>query len=332
MRIPLRKVSVLVGFLLLSQSAPALAQSRPEIARTDVTVYSHGLSVAVDRGAVKPGSILYQTLQSFLDHLSAGTSVAEAAKQSGLQQGVVQRLYQMGQTAPVGYQQGGSALPVPPVPPPSPPVSPVAQLPFLVSPPANPIRAQPVSVSQSELQERIASLERKLVQLEGKVGVIDGQVAELDAQQELFVAKLDALGEQQHEFLAKLDRLLPPEPVASLEPSPAPVTAVTEVPPPVEPPVSAARTSPAEPIVIALPAPVPPSQHDIANALVMGLTTGNRNGQVKYHSGIYFQVQSAIRLVRRGEPLKEAIAESEVPMSVASQLLKWGGVDPGVVL
>ena len=313
----MKKVSVLLIFLALYQITPAMAQSRLAVVQVDVSTYSRGLSLAVERGAVKRGSALHQAIETFITQLSTGSTLAEATKHSGLMAGTIKRLYRMGQAAPIGYHQSAPTIPVPPPP---------ERL-------SSPAPAPTQETGPNPLQAKVADLERKVSHLENKVEDIDIQVAQLSTQQQQFLAKLEALDDQQQEFLASIDRIIPTAPIAAVQVVPqfetiptsqAETFTVEPVPKPEEIP-------PAQPKVVQ-PNNTDLKQHDIANALVAGLITGDRNGQIKYHSGMYFRVQSAIRLVRRGKPLKQAIVNSRVPTSVASQLLKWGGVNPNVVL
>lgn len=69
-----------------------------------------------------------------------------------------------------------------------------------------------------------------------------------------------------------------------------------------------------------------PLSHSIktANDIASGLIVAQRQGQINYGTWMYRKVQSAIRLLRRGQTPEEAARRSQVPLSVFTQLIEWG--------
>lgn len=61
-----------------------------------------------------------------------------------------------------------------------------------------------------------------------------------------------------------------------------------------------------------------------ANDLVYGLAIAARKKQINYGTRTYRRVQNAVRLLRRGKTLEEAVQRSQVPMTTIEQLLVWG--------
>ncbi len=66
-----------------------------------------------------------------------------------------------------------------------------------------------------------------------------------------------------------------------------------------------------------------------ANDVAYGLVIAANNGQVKHGTRMYRQVQTAIKLLRRGESKEEASRKAKVPTPVMDQLIKWGENRPG---
>ena len=84
-------------------------------------------------------------------------------------------------------------------------------------------------------------------------------------------------------------------------------------------------------IVVVTPAPdktsesaLPDNPHTLANAIVRGLAVANRTGEVGYRASLSFQVQSVVRLLRRGADLESAIARVGVPPQSVQRLLQLG--------
>ncbi|ODG99635.1 hypothetical protein A4S05_37250 [Nostoc sp. KVJ20] len=65
-------------------------------------------------------------------------------------------------------------------------------------------------------------------------------------------------------------------------------------------------------------------QRNDANALAFGLSEAGRKGQVKPGSTTWNKVQDAIKLLRRGKTIDEAISLSQVDKTTFHQLLEWG--------
>jgi hypothetical protein len=66
-----------------------------------------------------------------------------------------------------------------------------------------------------------------------------------------------------------------------------------------------------------------------ANDVAYGLAIAVNEGQINHGTRMYRKVQTAIRILRRGESKENAIRKAEVPEEVISQLLKWGEQRPG---
>jgi hypothetical protein len=54
------------------------------------------------------------------------------------------------------------------------------------------------------------------------------------------------------------------------------------------------------------------------------LVIARQKGEINYGTRMYRRVQSAIRLLRRGKSLEQAVTLSGVPTSVIKQLIAWG--------
>jgi hypothetical protein len=105
------------------------------------------------------------------------------------------------------------------------------------------------------------------------------------------------------------------------------------------PTVSPIETKPepkSEPITLAQPpeAPTLPmvkakavTRHDYANALQLGLTKARQNREIRYGSSRWYQVNGAIRLLRRGGSLEKAIAVSGMKKEGFMKLLSAGGME-----
>ncbi|PSF37488.1 hypothetical protein C7H19_09985 [Aphanothece hegewaldii CCALA 016] len=66
-----------------------------------------------------------------------------------------------------------------------------------------------------------------------------------------------------------------------------------------------------------------------ANDIVAGLMVADEKGQITYGTQTYKKVQTAIRLLRRGETINDAARRSTLSPSVLNQLIKWGENRPG---
>lgn len=66
-----------------------------------------------------------------------------------------------------------------------------------------------------------------------------------------------------------------------------------------------------------------------ANDIVAGLMVADEKGQINYGTQTYKKVQTAIRLLRRGETIDDAARRSTITPSVLNQLIKWGENRPG---
>lgn len=66
-----------------------------------------------------------------------------------------------------------------------------------------------------------------------------------------------------------------------------------------------------------------------ANDIAYGLAIAANQGQINHGTKMYRKVQSAIRILRRGESKEDAIRKADVPETVIEQLLKWGEQRPG---
>lgn len=66
-----------------------------------------------------------------------------------------------------------------------------------------------------------------------------------------------------------------------------------------------------------------------ANDIVAGLMVADEKGQINYGTQTYRKVQTAIRLLRRGETIDDAARRSTLTPSVLNQLIKWGENRPG---
>lgn len=66
-----------------------------------------------------------------------------------------------------------------------------------------------------------------------------------------------------------------------------------------------------------------------ANDIVAGLMVADEKGQINYGTKTYKKVQTAIRLLRRGETIDDAARRSTLTPSVLNQLIKWGENRPG---
>lgn len=69
-----------------------------------------------------------------------------------------------------------------------------------------------------------------------------------------------------------------------------------------------------------------------ANDVTAGLLIADKQGQIEYGTKTYRQVQSAIRLLRRGYSLEESARQAKVSPSVLKQLIEWGGIRPGSLI
>lgn len=69
-----------------------------------------------------------------------------------------------------------------------------------------------------------------------------------------------------------------------------------------------------------------------ANNLAYGLVIANSKKQITYGTQMYRKVQTAIRLLRRGDSLEVAAQKASVPMSVIAQLQAWGETRPGSIV
>ncbi len=65
-------------------------------------------------------------------------------------------------------------------------------------------------------------------------------------------------------------------------------------------------------------------QRNDANALAFGLAEAGRKGRIKPGSTKWNKVQDAIKLLRRGKTIEEAISLSQVDKTTFHQLLEWG--------
>ena len=74
-----------------------------------------------------------------------------------------------------------------------------------------------------------------------------------------------------------------------------------------------------------------PNNHVVANSMMNGLVVARTKKQIGYNSPMWRKVNSLVRLIRRGDDLKPSLQQTRVPESVASQLLKWGEVNPQLV-
>ncbi|MBE8992656.1 hypothetical protein [Nostoc sp. LEGE 12450] len=116
------------------------------------------------------------------------------------------------------------------------------------------------------------------------------------------------------------DRPLPitrprtPLPITVQKPQSAPSDFPQPSPPP---PVALMRPNPGTTLNGAI-------QRNDANALAFGLAEAGRKGQVKPGSTIWNKVQDAIKLLRRGKTIDEAISLSQVDKTTFHQLLEWG--------
>ena len=61
-----------------------------------------------------------------------------------------------------------------------------------------------------------------------------------------------------------------------------------------------------------------------ANDIRAGLLVSHKNGQLKYRTGNYYRVQTAIKALRKGKTLSEAAQQSGIKPSTLDQLVKWG--------
>jgi hypothetical protein len=66
-----------------------------------------------------------------------------------------------------------------------------------------------------------------------------------------------------------------------------------------------------------------------ANDIAYGLLIAGNKGHINYGSRMYRKVQTAIRLLRRGESKERAARQANIPKSVLEQLIKWGENRPG---
>ncbi|WP_157867495.1 hypothetical protein [Gloeothece citriformis] len=69
-----------------------------------------------------------------------------------------------------------------------------------------------------------------------------------------------------------------------------------------------------------------------ANNIAYGLAVAADEGQINHGTKMYRKVQTAIRLLRRGETKEEATRKAKVPTSVMEQLMKWGEKRPGSLI
>ena len=82
--------------------------------------------------------------------------------------------------------------------------------------------------------------------------------------------------------------------------------------------------------IVVTPAPdepdiaLPDNPHTLANAIVRGLAVANRTGEVGYRAALSFQVQSVVRLLRRGADLESAISRVGAPPQSVQRLLQLG--------
>jgi hypothetical protein len=67
-----------------------------------------------------------------------------------------------------------------------------------------------------------------------------------------------------------------------------------------------------------------PNSRQIANYIVRGLIVAAQKKQINYGTRTYRQVQSAVRALRRGNNLTQAVQISQVKLSVLEQLIAWG--------
>lgn len=66
------------------------------------------------------------------------------------------------------------------------------------------------------------------------------------------------------------------------------------------------------------------SNYAIANALVRGLATANRTGEIAYTARLSYQVQDVVRLLRRGVSLESAVNRGGVAPHTIDRLLELG--------
>ena len=70
------------------------------------------------------------------------------------------------------------------------------------------------------------------------------------------------------------------------------------------------------------------NSHQKANRITRGLLVAGNKKQINYGTTTYFQVQSAIKALRRGTSLTEAANVAKIKLSILEQLLIWGQPQP----
>lgn len=182
-----------------------------------------------------------------------------------------------------------------------------------------------IKTLQSEIEQQVTQAEKRLekVTQQAKTQSVDN--LNMQSRQEATAAPWQA----PPQTIPRPATITPPPakltvPVRKSEPRPAPTVVTQPTPIPVSSP---------EPVVDETTPKIsrtvsPQTQSDIsigyANDLVYGLAIAARKKQINYGTRTYRQVQTAVRLLRRGQTLEEAVKRSQVPMATIEQLLAWG--------
>jgi hypothetical protein len=261
-------------------------------ASTAPTAVALGAKVAASESQlVDP--LLKGRVRQYLQLTNGGMSSKRAARKAGISMALVARLDSLGQSAIASRPSESTQANVPPQPEVS-----------IIPVPAPPsLKRAPSRFAQRPFPKpKKVIVKRKTVT--PTVAVLPDEVKTETPESVIFSSAKSQIFWSTPTFEAKPT-------VSHTEPIPEPIALA-------QPP-----EAPALPMVKAKAV----TRHDYANALQLGLTKARQNREIRYGSSRWYQVNGAIRLLRRGGSLEKAIAVSGMKKEGFMKLLSAGGME-----
>lgn len=270
----------------LTRSTPAAPT-----ASTAPTAVALGAKVAEsDAQLVDP--LLKGRVRQYLQLTNGGMSSKRAARKVGISMALVTRLNSLGQFAIAAQTAASTQANVPPQPEVS--VTPV---------PAPP----PLKRAPSRFAQRPSFKPRKVVV---KRKTVTPTVAAIPVEVNLEKPEFFTLSSLKSDIFWST-------PTFEAQPTVSPIAVKPE-------PIALDQQPEAPPLPMVKPKVI--SRHDYANALQLGLVKARQNREIRYGSSRWYQVNGAIRLLRRGGSLDKAIAVSGMKKDGFMKLLIAGGM------